>query len=120
MLYKLILLLLLIAGCETVSDEYKGELKEVEWIYYGDPDYENMTGCFWDANFPPILVQEVNGIGYVKWGGEWGGDVFSCIYYGEQEYIRHNITFDYYSIYSKGIIYPQDYDTLVSKYKQIP
>ena len=100
MVYRIILLLLFIVGCETVSDEYKGEFKEVEWIYYGDSDFEYMAGCYWDVNFTPILVQEANGIGYIKWGGEWGGDVFFCIDYGEQQYIRHNIDFDYYSSYS--------------------
>ena len=39
-------LCLFIIGCDSESDEYQGEFKEVKWIYYGNSDNKYMIGCF--------------------------------------------------------------------------
>ena len=115
-----LIILLLIVGCEEpTAPEPKGEIKEVAWIYYGNHN-QDMTGCFWTQEYAddestaiPLFFEGAGGIG----NGLLAGQSLTCINYGKKNYIRYNIDFNYFSIYSEGSIYPQNYDTLVYEYK---
>ena len=99
-------------GCD-ISMKSGEETREVSWIYYGNSNTYK-TGCFWiQESSPDIGWIDAAGIGY----GWLGGMFLNCIDYGEKDYIRHNINFNYFSIESESAIYPQYYDTLMFGYK---
>ncbi len=107
-----LLIVLFIVGCDRIEPE--SEIKDVAWIYYGN-HIEKLTGCYWTGeSFPNQTIGFSGGFIFVD-SNEKVHNI-QCESFGQKEYIRHYIDFNYFSIYLESHIYPEYYDTLMYEY----